>query len=203
MKLLVSLLSQTCERLVGKKRREKQRCTGQLDFSLVSCSILYSSDCVGLYHRTILNYFNPLKVYLIINSRILDNGPSGEGFTETCPVYRYSYAVVHEPSLQVFWYRHSFIMFNCLDFYSSFFLMLWSVNCLSWYGCSYSYTNITAVLRYLHPGLPEGAFLGFIGCWRLAVDRPLFSDCMVHLIYDVLTLPIPKLQTCCVSPDPL
>lgn len=97
-----------------KKRREKQRCTGQLDFSLVSCGILYGSDCVGLYHRTILNYLNPLKVYLIINSCIHDNGPSGEGFSKTCPVYRYSHAVVHEPSLQVFWYRHSLIMFNCL-----------------------------------------------------------------------------------------
>lgn len=85
-----------------KERREKQRCTGQLDFSLVSCSILYFPDRVGLYGRTILSYFKPLKFYLIASSRIFDNGPSGEGFTETCPVYLHSYAVVHEPSLQVF-----------------------------------------------------------------------------------------------------
>ena len=39
---------------------------------------------------------------------------------------------------------------------------------------------------------PRGAFLGCVGCRCLAVDQPLFGDCTVHLIYDVLALPTPQ-----------
>lgn len=111
VKLLVSLLSQTCEKLVEKKKKGEAEMHWTVGLLI---GLLYRSNCVGLYHRTVLNYFNPLKIYLILNSGVHDNGPPGEAFTETCPVYRYSSAVVHDPSLQVFWYRHSFIMFNCL-----------------------------------------------------------------------------------------
>lgn len=72
-KLLVSLLSQTCENVV--QRREKQRCTGQLDNSSVSCGILLVSDCIQLYHKMILNYFKPLKFYLIVSNSKLGTAP--------------------------------------------------------------------------------------------------------------------------------
>lgn len=53
-------------------RREKQRCTGHLDNSLVYCSILFVSDCIPLYCRIDLNYFNLLKLYLILSNQHWD-----------------------------------------------------------------------------------------------------------------------------------
>lgn len=48
----------------------------------------FVSDCIPLYHRMTLNYFKPLKLYLIINHHKLGVAPLlSVGFTETCPVY--------------------------------------------------------------------------------------------------------------------
>lgn len=46
------------------------------------------SDCIPFYHKIILNYFKPLKLYLIISNHKLGLPPPlSVGFTETCPVY--------------------------------------------------------------------------------------------------------------------
>lgn len=48
----------------------------------------FVSDCIPLYHRMILNYFNLLKLYLITSNHMLGLAPLlSVGFTETCPVY--------------------------------------------------------------------------------------------------------------------
>lgn len=67
-------------------RREKQRCTGQL-LDLLQHPLI--SDCIPLYPGLILNYFKPLKLYLIVNNSTLGLAPLlSVAFTETCPVYR-------------------------------------------------------------------------------------------------------------------
>lgn len=49
---------------------------------------LFVSDCIPLYHRMILNYLKPLKLYLIISNHKLGMAPLlSVVFTETCPVY--------------------------------------------------------------------------------------------------------------------
>lgn len=148
----------------------------------------FVSDCIPLYHRMILNYFNLLKLYLITSNHMLGLAPLlSVGFTETCPVYLLLTVTLWSMNLhykflaQAFLYYVGLTVFLIFFFYSSFVLMSWSVKCLS-QGCSYSYTNFATVLRYLRPGLPE-LLLGYVGCWCLAVKQLLFSDCMVHQFF--------------------
>lgn len=48
----------------------------------------FVSDCIPLCRRMILNYFKPLKLYLIISNHKLEMAPLlSVVFTEICPVY--------------------------------------------------------------------------------------------------------------------
>lgn len=94
-----------------------------------------------------------------------------------------SNTVERNPSLQVFGIGIPLlclIVFCFFIFYSSFVLMVWAVTRLLKQGCSYSYTNITPVLRYLRPGLPR-CYLVMSDVGVLLSKQLLFSDRMVHL----------------------
>lgn len=97
-------------------------------------------------------------------------------------------------------------MFNCLllffFFYSSFVFIVWAVTCLLKQGCSYSYTNITPVLRYLRLGLPR-CYLVMSDVGVLLSKQLLFSDRMVHLWIFPHSRPPQKPQTRYPSPVPL
>lgn len=80
--------------------------------------------------------------------------------------------------------------------------MLWAVTRLLKQGCSYSYTNITPVLRYLRPGLPR-CYLVMSDVGVLLSKQLLFSDRMVHLWIFPHSRPPQKPQTHYPSPVPL
>lgn len=80
--------------------------------------------------------------------------------------------------------------------------MLWSVTHLLKQGCSYSYTNITPVLRYLRPGLPR-CYLVMSDVGVLVSKQLLFSDHMVHLWIFPHSRPPQKPQTRYPLPVPL
>lgn len=88
-KLLVSFFSfwarlvKTCNK---KGEAEMHWTVGQL-IGLLQHPLV--SDCIPLYPGLILNYFKPLKLYLIVNNNMLGLAPLlSVAFTETCPVYQ-------------------------------------------------------------------------------------------------------------------
>lgn len=82
----------------------------------------FVSDCIPLCHTIILNYFKPLKLYLIISNRKLGTAPLLSAVLHwnlSSVSTLNSYTVEYEPSLQVFGIGIPLLCwFNCLlDFF--------------------------------------------------------------------------------------
>lgn len=128
-----------------------------------------------------------------------------EGFTETCPVYLNSYTVEHEPSLQVFGIG---IPLLCLTVFFIFFLFFipFSSSCYGlWHVCC---NRDAATVTQTSPPFYGTCVLDSPRCYLVMLDVGvlLLSSCCLVIawyIYEFLTLPTPKPQTCYLSPDPL
>lgn len=84
----------------------------------------FVSDCIPLYHRMTLNYFKPLKLYLIINHHKLGVAPLlSVGFTETCPVYLLLTVTLWSVNLHYKFLEQAFLYYVGLTVFSIFFFL--------------------------------------------------------------------------------